>query len=90
MLRADGSTAGKASSCPLRVRRSRRCRRCRAVSLRCRDSIEVLTEICDIIDEILKGANQSRKSRSTWERDGCRSFDIVSDSIWRIRSQVTP
>jgi hypothetical protein len=30
------------------------------VSSRCRDSIEVLSEIFDIIDEILKGANQSR------------------------------
>jgi hypothetical protein len=45
MLDADGSRAGKASPCPLRFRRSRRCRRCCAVSLRCRDSIEVLAEI---------------------------------------------
>jgi hypothetical protein len=30
------------------------------VSSLCRDSIEVRAEIFDIIDEVLKGANQSR------------------------------
>ena len=28
--------------------------------------------------------------RRTLERDGCRSFDMVLDSIWRMRSLVTP
>ena len=35
-------------------------------------------------------SGQSRLSRRTLDRDGWRSFDIVVDSICRIRFRVTP
>jgi len=37
-----------------------------------------------------RGRGQARYSRSNWARLGCRSLASVLDSIWRIRSLVTP